>query len=74
MADFEVPQIGKVSLISFDPHPLLPPHPYIEWFSQREDHYRIELDPEDAQILSSEEVADIDRLSQTIHQKLQALL
>ena len=29
------PQIGTVSSISFDPHPLLAPHPYIEWFSLR---------------------------------------
>ena len=74
LGDLEVPQIGKVSLISFDPHPLLPPHPYIEWFSQHEDHYRIELEPEDAYILSSAEVQEIDAKSQSLHATLQSLL
>jgi len=57
LADFEIPQVGEVSLISFDPHPYLSPHPYIEWFSIRQNHYRIELDVEDAVILSDEEAA-----------------
>lgn len=57
LADFEIPQVGEVSLISFDPHPNLSPHPYIEWFSIRRNHYRIELDVEDAVILSDEEAA-----------------
>ena len=52
LAEFEIPQVGKVSLISFDPHPLVSPHPYIEWFSVNQQHYRIELAAEDARILS----------------------
>ncbi len=74
LADLETPQIGKVSLISFDPHPLLPPHPYIEWFSQHDDHYRIELEPEDAHIVSLEQIEEIEALSQSLHEKLQPLL
>ena len=41
LAEFEIPQVGEVSLIAFDPHPMLEPHPYIEWFSLRKNHYRI---------------------------------
>ena len=74
LAEFEIPQIGSVSLISFDPHPLLPPHPYFEWFSKYEDHFRIELEPEDAHILSEEEVKTIEELSHTIQEKLSPLL
>ncbi len=74
LAEFDIPQIGKVSLISFDPHPLLDPHPYIEWFSEQKDHYRIELEPNDAHLLSEEEVQDIDAISQSLHTKLQPLL
>ncbi|MGH7254570.1 MAG: hypothetical protein ACREI3_02225, partial [Nitrospirales bacterium] len=44
--DLESPQVGEVNLIAFDPHPNLPPHPYIEWFSLGKNHYRIELDPD----------------------------
>jgi hypothetical protein len=43
IGDMENPQIGTVNLMSFDPHPNLAPHPYIEWFSLRKNHYRIEL-------------------------------
>ena len=43
LGDMENPQTGDVSLMSFDPHPHLPPHPYLEWFSDRQNHYRIEL-------------------------------
>ncbi|MEK6605842.1 MAG: hypothetical protein AABY77_08140, partial [Nitrospirota bacterium] len=43
LGDLENPQTGAVSLMSFDPHPHLPPHPYLEWFSDRDNHYRIEL-------------------------------
>lgn len=61
--DFCIPQIGKVSLISFDPHPLLPPHPYLEWFSVDEQHYRIELEPGDAWIMTDEELGMITNIS-----------
>ncbi len=70
LGDVEVPQIGDVSLISFDPHPHLTPHPYIEWFSTRKNHYRIELIPEDAWIVSG---ADIDRLDSESRRIRQAL-
>ncbi|GJL61475.1 MAG: hypothetical protein NPIRA04_01290 [Nitrospirales bacterium] len=70
LADMDNPQIGKVSLISFDPHPLLPPHPYIEWFSQHEDHYRLELEPDDAHILSVDDCSDIEEISQSIRSRL----
>lgn len=72
LADFENPQVGEVSLISFDPHPLLPPHPYIEWFSVRENHYRIELAPGDAWILPDREAAELDSESQAIRDALSA--
>ena len=71
LGDFEVPQIGDVSLISFDPHPHLPPHPYLEWFSTRKNHYRIELAPEDAWIASDAEAAGLNDVSETIRQALQ---
>ena len=74
LADFSIPQIGKVSLISFDPHPLLPPHPYIEWFSQNKEHYRIELESTDACILSDDEIGEIESASQRIHEKLKSFL
>lgn len=70
LGDFEIPQIGEVSLISFDPHPLLSPHPYIEWFSMGKSHYRIELVPGDARILSDSEAAALDRESQMIRDAL----
>ncbi len=66
LGDIEVPQVGEVSLISFDPHPMLSPHPYIEWFSLRKNHYRIELTPDDAWILTDAEAAELDRDSQAI--------
>jgi len=66
----EIPQTGNVSLMSFDPHPNLAPHPYFEWFSEREDHYRIELsdgaariaDPDEERILSPDIAAITERL------------
>ncbi|HXF91264.1 MAG TPA: hypothetical protein VNK46_00800 [Nitrospiraceae bacterium] len=70
LADFEVPQVGEVSLISFDPHPLLTPHPYIEWFSLRKNHYRIELAPEDAWVLSDREAVELDADSRSIREHL----
>ena len=73
LADFEIPQVGEVSLISFDPHPMLSPHPYIEWFSLRQNHYRIELEPEDARILTEVEAAELDEVSKAIRQALSGL-
>ena len=70
IGDMENPQIGDVNLISFDPHPNLAPHPYIEWFSARKNHYRIELDPTDAWIVPVLEYGAIDRVSQTIREAL----
>lgn len=70
LGDFEVPQVGEVSLISFDPHPLLSPHPYLEWFSLRKNHYRIELAAGDAWILSDEEAATLDQEHQRIRETL----
>jgi hypothetical protein len=66
IGDMEDPQIGTVHLMSFDPHPNLTPHPYIEWFSQRGNHYRIELAPGDAWIASAEELMEIDREGERI--------
>ena len=74
LGDFEIPQIGEVSLISFDPHPNLPPHPYIEWFSIGKNHYRLELNPEDASILSDDEAAALDADSTAIREALSGQL
>lgn len=68
--DFSIPQIGKVSLLSFDPHPLLSPHPYFEWFSLDQQHYRIELEPDDAWIMAESEWSVITETSQRIHEAL----
>jgi len=70
LGDIEIPQVGEVSLISFDPHPMLSPHPYIEWFSLRNNHYRIELAPNDAWILTGNEAAELDSASQAIREAL----
>jgi hypothetical protein len=70
LGDLDVPQIGTVNLISFDPHPNLTPHPYIEWFSARGEHYRIELDPADAWVLSDREAAELDAHSDALRQML----
>jgi hypothetical protein len=70
LGDVEIPQIGDVSLISFDPHPHLVPHPYIEWFSMKENHYRIELAPEDAWIVTAQELVEIDPISREIRERL----
>ncbi|MGH7205538.1 MAG: hypothetical protein ACREI2_04940 [Nitrospiraceae bacterium] len=70
LVDFEIPQVGEVSLISFDPHPMLSPHPYIEWFSTRNNHYRIELEPGDAWVLTDAEAAELDLESQMIRDAL----
>lgn len=70
LGDFEIPQVGEVSLISFDPHPNLAPHPYIEWFSVNKNHYRFELATEEAEILSDVEAATLDKDSQAIRDAL----
>ena len=70
LGDFETPQVGEVSLISFDPHPMLSPHPYIEWFSVNKNHYRIELVPDDAWILPQNEASELDKDSEAIRQAL----
>ena len=70
IGDMENPQIGDVNLMSFDPHPNLVPHPYIEWFSLRKNHYRFELEPEDAWIVKGEAVAVLDSQSQRIRAEL----
>jgi hypothetical protein len=70
LADMEVPQVGEVSLISFDPHPHLVPHPYIEWFSTRKNHYRIELAAGDAWVLTDAEASELDGESQAIREAL----
>ncbi len=70
LGDVEIPQVGEVSLISFDPHPHLEPHPYIEWFSMRKNHYRIELASEDAWIATEQEVVEIDSISRDIRDRL----
>jgi hypothetical protein len=68
--DFAIPQLGKVSLLSFDPHPLLSPHPYFEWFSLDQEHYRIELEPDDAWVVIESEWESITRESQRIREVL----
>jgi len=70
LGDFEIPQVGEVSLISFDPHPMLSPHPYIEWFSTLKNHYRIELAPGDAWILTDNEAAELDSAGHAIREAL----
>ena len=72
VGDMESPQVGEVNLISFDPHPNLTPHPYIEWFSVQKNHYRIELQPQDARILSDSEAKELDRDSQALRDALSA--
>ena len=70
IGDMENPQIGDVNLMSFDPHPNLVPHPYIEWFSLRKNHYRFELEPEDAWIVTGDAVVALDAQSQRIRASL----
>ncbi len=72
--DFCCPQIGTVSLISFDPHPLLPPHPYVEWFSEDARHYRIELEPGDAWLMTNEELAALEPQVSQLQQSLMSRL
>ena len=70
IGDMENPQIGAVNLISFEPHPNLVPHPYIEWFSAKKNHYRIELEPADAWIVPAADMGEIDQVSRTIRETL----
>lgn len=74
IGDLANPQIGTVSLISFDPHPLLDPHPYLEWFSADEDHYRIELAEGDAWIVEADKVMDIQEISESLREQLASQL
>lgn len=70
IGDIENPQIGTVNLISFDPHPNLLPHPYVEWFTASAHHYRFELRVEDAWILPDTEWETIDEQSRWIRAAL----
>ncbi len=74
LEDFAIPQVGKVSLISFDPHPLLEPHPYFEWFSLDQQHFRFELDPANAWMMDATQLQAVDHLSQRIHRELSSVL
>ncbi|HEX5549801.1 MAG TPA: hypothetical protein VFX36_03150, partial [Nitrospira sp.] len=62
--------IGTVNLISFDPHPNLIPHPYVEWFSTRSNHYRFELEPQDAWLVPTTNLGIIDAQSRQIRATL----
>lgn len=68
LLDLANPQLGTVSSISFDPHPLLAPHPYIEWFSLAGDHYRIELPDGDAWLLEPAEASSYEEQSRRIRE------
>ncbi len=70
IGDMENPQIGTVNLISFDPHPNLVPHPYVEWFSLGKNHYRFELNPGEAWIAPDAERGAIDQESRRIREAL----
>lgn len=69
IGDMENPQIGTVNLISFDPHPNLAPHPYVEWFSLRNHHCRFELNPGEAWIVPAAEREEIDGESRRIRDR-----
>ena len=73
LEDLENPQTGAVSLMSFDPHPHLTPHPYLEWFSARDNHYRIELADGAARIASADEARALDADLAAIVERLAAL-
>ena len=73
LGEMENPQTGDVSLMSFDPHPHLPPHPYLEWFSDRQNHYRIELAAGAASIASAEEERKLEPELGRIVERLSAL-
>ena len=69
IGDMDNPQMGTVNLISFDPHPNLAPHPYVEWFSLRNNHYRFELNPGEAWIVPEAERGEIDGESRRIRER-----
>jgi len=73
LGEMENPQTGDVSLMSFDPHPHLTPHPYLEWFSDRDNHYRIELASGAARIAYEDEAHALDTAIAAIAQRLAAL-
>ena len=73
LGDMENPQTGAVSLMSFDPHPHLTPHPYLEWFSDRDNHYRIELAAGVAYIAGADEARALDADLAAITERLAAL-
>ena len=70
VGEMENPQIGTVNLISFDPHPNLVPHPYVEWFSAGSTHYRFELAAEDAWIVPPDQCGSMDVQSREIRARL----
>jgi len=70
IGDIPNPQIGTVNLISFDPHPNLMPHPYVEWFSANSNHYRFELEANDAWIVPSGECGVMEEQSREIRTRL----
>jgi hypothetical protein len=70
LEELETPQTGSVGLMSFDPHPNLAPHPYLEWFSDRQNHYRIELAPGAAKIADSLDERRLDAEIRTIAGRL----
>ncbi|OQW51335.1 MAG: hypothetical protein A4C66_01225 [Nitrospira sp. HN-bin3] len=70
IGDMANPQIGTVNLISLDPHPNLEPHPYVEWFTLNEDHFRFQLSAGDAWVLSDEERKGIEGESRRIREAL----
>ena len=74
LGGFAIPQLGTVSMISFDPHPLLEPHPYLEWFSLSQDHYRIELAEGDAWIVAQGRMPEYDLISQQLRDALASQL
>jgi hypothetical protein len=74
LGDMENPQLGTVYLISFDPHPNLMPHPYVEWFSQKREHYRFELSPGDAWIAQAAELEPIEQESRRIRESFTNLV
>jgi hypothetical protein len=51
---------------------MLAPHPYIEWFSVRKNHYRIELSAGDAWVLEGPEAGAVDEESRRIRESLRS--
>src|SRR5439155_19309387 len=73
LGDMENQQTGDVSLMSVDPLPHLPPHTYLEWFSERGEHYRIELAAGGASITNADEERALEHEVHKIVQRLSAL-